>query len=311
MLYGCSHILRLWITLPVRGRFRIWSASSLKWGYKNCCIKVQRGKLCPRRRHEDPEGGKVQLYPFFNLGTWWNWVVSFTPRPLYPREWPGGWVGHRAGLDGCGIGPCFVNVIYYFCLKALVTTFCKALRKSVSRPYLWSARSTRQLARGSTEISSIPKHGTERNRFAAYASRLKGKKECLEQKTSVQDSNFVHHNCEADKLMLGLFLYRDFLCLYSYKPGREPWAVSTWDETYNRSGSTACMLEATSTGCPCKVARGSQIPGLEVSLRSFSECSERLLWLWLKKSSCRRQNSCFMSYSRGYEGWCFLGYDAV
>jgi hypothetical protein len=36
-----------------------------------------------------------------------GWVVSATPRPLYPREIPashciGGWVGHRAGLDGCG-----------------------------------------------------------------------------------------------------------------------------------------------------------------------------------------------------------------
>jgi len=34
-------------------------------------------------------------------------VVNATPRPLYPRERPGlqcigGWVGPRAGLDGCG-----------------------------------------------------------------------------------------------------------------------------------------------------------------------------------------------------------------
>ena len=37
----------------------------------------------------------------------WGWVVNATPRPLYPRERPGtyctgGWVGPRAGLDGCG-----------------------------------------------------------------------------------------------------------------------------------------------------------------------------------------------------------------
>jgi hypothetical protein len=36
-----------------------------------------------------------------------GWVVNATPRPLYPRERPdtncvGGWVGFRAGLDGCG-----------------------------------------------------------------------------------------------------------------------------------------------------------------------------------------------------------------
>ena len=37
----------------------------------------------------------------------WRWVVSTTPRPLYPREGHGthcivGWVSPRAGLDGCG-----------------------------------------------------------------------------------------------------------------------------------------------------------------------------------------------------------------
>ena len=36
-----------------------------------------------------------------------GWVVNATPRPLYPQERPGtrcigGWVGPRAGLDGCG-----------------------------------------------------------------------------------------------------------------------------------------------------------------------------------------------------------------
>jgi hypothetical protein len=35
-----------------------------------------------------------------------GWVVDATPRPLYPREWPGtyraGWMVSRAGLDGCG-----------------------------------------------------------------------------------------------------------------------------------------------------------------------------------------------------------------
>jgi len=36
-----------------------------------------------------------------------GWVVSPTPRPLYPWERPGthfkgGWVGPRTGLDRCG-----------------------------------------------------------------------------------------------------------------------------------------------------------------------------------------------------------------
>jgi hypothetical protein len=82
---------------------------------------------------------KVYLHSFFDLGTRWRWVVSFTPRPLYPQgkspwypldrrlggprisdlgtrrrwvmcftprplyppgtHWIGGWVGTRAVLD--------------------------------------------------------------------------------------------------------------------------------------------------------------------------------------------------------------------
>ena len=52
-------------------------------------------------------GVEVYLYSSFNLGARWGWVVNVTPRPLYPGErygthCTGGWVGPRAGLDGCG-----------------------------------------------------------------------------------------------------------------------------------------------------------------------------------------------------------------
>jgi hypothetical protein len=45
---------------------------------------------------------------FLDLGARRGWVVSTTPRLLYPRETPGshctgGWVGLRAGLDVCEI----------------------------------------------------------------------------------------------------------------------------------------------------------------------------------------------------------------
>jgi hypothetical protein len=30
-------------------------------------------------------GEDVQLHSFFDLGTRWRWVVSFTPLPLYPQ----------------------------------------------------------------------------------------------------------------------------------------------------------------------------------------------------------------------------------
>jgi hypothetical protein len=49
-------------------------------------------------------GGCIDPH-FLDLGTSWRWAVSFTPRPLYPRERApgthciGGWVDPRAGLD--------------------------------------------------------------------------------------------------------------------------------------------------------------------------------------------------------------------
>ena len=54
-----------------------------------------------------PEGPEWELYSSFNLGARSGWVVNVTPRPLYTRESHGthcigGWVGPRAGLDGCG-----------------------------------------------------------------------------------------------------------------------------------------------------------------------------------------------------------------
>jgi hypothetical protein len=46
-------------------------------------------------------GVEVYLRAFFDLGTRWRWVVSFTPRPLYPQRnspwYPSinGWVGPK------------------------------------------------------------------------------------------------------------------------------------------------------------------------------------------------------------------------
>jgi hypothetical protein len=51
-----------------------------------------------------------------NIDVRWLWVVSATPRPLYPRERPGthcigGWVGPRAGLNWCGKSHFYRNSI--------------------------------------------------------------------------------------------------------------------------------------------------------------------------------------------------------
>jgi hypothetical protein len=56
-------------------------------------MKAQRGS-----------SGKALL--ILDPGSSWGWVISTTPRPLYPRKRPGthcigGWVGPRAGLDVC------------------------------------------------------------------------------------------------------------------------------------------------------------------------------------------------------------------
>jgi len=53
-------------------------------------------------------GEEVYLHTFFDLGTRWRWVVSFTPRQLYPQgkspwypldSWIGSWVDPRPGLN--------------------------------------------------------------------------------------------------------------------------------------------------------------------------------------------------------------------
>jgi hypothetical protein len=50
-------------------------------------------------------GVDVYIHVLLDLGTSWRLLVSFTPRPLYPRERAprsyciGGWVDPRAGLD--------------------------------------------------------------------------------------------------------------------------------------------------------------------------------------------------------------------
>jgi hypothetical protein len=56
-------------------------------------------------RHEDLWGSGCIDPHFLDLNTSWRWVVSFTHRPLYPRERApsthciGGWVDPSAGLD--------------------------------------------------------------------------------------------------------------------------------------------------------------------------------------------------------------------
>jgi hypothetical protein len=64
------------------------------------------GKVHPITGPEGPEGSRGIALLTRDLSARRGWVVSTTPRPLYPRGKPGthrtvGWVGLRAGLDVC------------------------------------------------------------------------------------------------------------------------------------------------------------------------------------------------------------------
>jgi hypothetical protein len=90
-IYICTfwNIFKNWVNRRVAGN--------------NSKVKV------PRNRPAGPaEGGGVWgiALLFHDLGARRVWVVSTTPRLLYPRERPGihctgGWMGPRAGLDVC------------------------------------------------------------------------------------------------------------------------------------------------------------------------------------------------------------------
>ena len=73
---------------------------------KSCDVKVKI-KVSLEQATKAQRGADVQLYCSFNLCARRGWVFNATPRPLYPRvrlgtHCKGGWVGPRAGLDGCG-----------------------------------------------------------------------------------------------------------------------------------------------------------------------------------------------------------------
>jgi len=70
-------------------------------------VKV-KGKVHPITGHEVPEvEQRYSATLSFNFSAVRGWVVNAMPWSLYPWDRPGthcigGWVGPRAGLDGCG-----------------------------------------------------------------------------------------------------------------------------------------------------------------------------------------------------------------
>jgi hypothetical protein len=86
-----------------RGLATDWSPSK---EYSRLCIKVKSLYLTNYALRCEGVSGSGCIDPyFFDLSIRWRWVVSFTPRSLYPRgKNPdtyciGGWAGPRAGLN--------------------------------------------------------------------------------------------------------------------------------------------------------------------------------------------------------------------
>ena len=96
------------------GAWWVWN-HSLKFGMRGTCDSCF---TLPWR----PRGGvEVQLYSFFSLGARWLWVDKDTA-----SHCTGGWVGRRAGLDGCGKPRPIGNLFYSLVLSLYVvrTPFC-------------------------------------------------------------------------------------------------------------------------------------------------------------------------------------------
>jgi hypothetical protein len=75
-------------------------------------------------------GGRGIALPILNLGIWRGWLVSTTPRPLYPRKRPstnctGGWVGPRKCAKNlapvfCMLPFNYENYIFYYYVQVFL-----------------------------------------------------------------------------------------------------------------------------------------------------------------------------------------------
>jgi hypothetical protein len=72
--------------------FQTWNnLRNCFWCMRNLRVCLHKGKskeVVPVPKHHSMKtywGVEVQLHVFYDLGTRWRWMVSFTPRPLYPQ----------------------------------------------------------------------------------------------------------------------------------------------------------------------------------------------------------------------------------
>ena len=85
---------------------RFWSALHY-WTIGLPFYKKRKVKFTLKKATKVQRESRCIALLFFNLDGRGRRVVNATPRPVFPWEKPrthciGGWVGPRAGLDGCG-----------------------------------------------------------------------------------------------------------------------------------------------------------------------------------------------------------------
>ena len=105
------------LSLRVLGLSTVWRSTAFSWVkiytlmlnqvYIWIYIYIYNVKFALEQTTKAQRGSRGIALLFLDLCAIWGWVVSATPRPLYSRERPDthciwGWVGPRAGLNGCG-----------------------------------------------------------------------------------------------------------------------------------------------------------------------------------------------------------------
>ena len=73
-----------------------------RWNLLNRKVKQSKVKFSSWQATKARRRMEVQLYSSFSLGARCGWVANTTPRERPGTHCIGGWVGPRAGLDGCG-----------------------------------------------------------------------------------------------------------------------------------------------------------------------------------------------------------------
>jgi hypothetical protein len=116
----------------------------------------------------------------------------------------------------------------------------------------WPYQDSPSCTRLHRNFSPFVNVGLKVKQVCGFFFKVGKRKGLLRHQSPDQDLNWYIRITKQMCLYCVLSLYHELLLLCSYTPGREPWAVSTWDAAYSRSGSTACMLVVTSPWCPCK-----------------------------------------------------------